>query len=127
MLESGQRFPLPRVGVILLRLIPLVFCATIAALAADTPPPHIYLSLPLWFEGSGDSYLSRGPGYALSVSPSSAMLAVHGATVRMRMIGSRATARLEALDPLAANATYFVGNSEGKIFQTYGQVLSRSI
>jgi len=43
------------------------------------------------------------------------------------MVGSRATARLEALDPLAANATYFVGNSEGKIFQTYGQVLSSSI
>jgi uncharacterized protein (TIGR03437 family) len=66
------------------------------------------------FEAHGDSYVSRGPDYALSLSPSGAVLAVPGGRVRMRMVGGNAAARLEALEPLPA-------------VETYGQVLRRSI
>jgi uncharacterized protein (TIGR03437 family) len=87
-----------------LRFLSLFLFASIAATADE----------PVFFEAHGDSYVSRGAGYVLSVSPSGAVLAVPGGRVRMRMVGSNAAARLEALEPLPA-------------FETYGQVLRRSV
>ena len=106
-----------------MRLIFLVLFASIAALAADVRLEK----LPLWFEAHGGSFVSRGADYALSVSPDGAVLAVHGGTVRMSLVGSKGAARMEALEPLPGHATYFSGNTAGETFDTYGQVLGRSV
>jgi uncharacterized protein (TIGR03437 family) len=95
----------------------LLLVASIAAMASDARLAKIS---PPVFEAHGDSYVSRGAGYALSLSPSGAVLAVPGGRVRMRMVGGNAAARLEALGPLPAFGTYGA-------FERYGQVLSRSV
>jgi uncharacterized protein (TIGR03437 family) len=105
----------------------LVLFASIAAVAADARLAKMVYSLPLSFESHGTTYISRGAGYALSVSPDGAVLALRGGTVRMRMVGSNAAARMEARDLLSGHATYFLGNSAGETFQMYGQVLDRSV
>jgi uncharacterized protein (TIGR03437 family) len=90
----------------------LLLVAAIAAMASDARLAKI--SRPV-FEAHDGSYVSRGAGYALSLSPGGAvLLAVPGGTVRMRMVGSNAAARLEGEDPLPA-------------LEAYGEVLSRSV
>jgi uncharacterized protein (TIGR03437 family) len=106
-----------------LRLIALIIFASIASLAADVRIEK----LPLYFESHGDSYVSHGAGFTLRVSPGGTVLAVGGGTLRMRMVGSSAPSRLEALDPLPGHVAYFSENGAGETFGTYGKVLSRSV
>ncbi len=106
-----------------MRLISLILFASIAALAADVR----FQKPPLYFESHGDSSVSHGAGFTLTVSPKGAVLAVPGGTVAMRAVRSNAAARLEVLDPLPGHVTYFSANGAAKTFETYGQVLSRSV
>jgi uncharacterized protein (TIGR03437 family) len=106
-----------------LRFISLVLCSSIVA-----PAAHVrFEKLPLYFEAHGDTYVSRGANYALSVSKGGAVLAMHGGRMRMSLLQSNAAARLEALDALPGRVTYFSANGVGKTFDTFGQVVSRAV
>jgi hypothetical protein len=115
--------------------------------AVARPPGHVQASLidrygqfPLAFEpnlGQADTavkFLSRGEGYALSLTLNEAVLQLHGfrtsgvnhqaaappvgadraggaqTTIRMRVIGANPGVTISGLAPLATRTNYFIGN-----------------
>lgn len=121
---------------------PIVFVVAaslcVASIVHATTKPQIvdgYGHLPLSFEansGQSDdraSFISRGPGYTLYLTPNEALLALHKTTgrtsptdlrhdqstppadiVRMTLLGGNPQAPAMALNPLRGTVNYFIGN-----------------
>jgi uncharacterized protein (TIGR03437 family) len=81
----------------------------------------------LAFEARGSQYLARGPGYALSVTPSEAVLNLSGHAVRMRLEGADGTAQLDPQDPMPGRVSYLLGRAIRESYQLYGSVRSRAV
>ena len=108
--------------------VAVVFAAAIPATAApvaDARMSRAYGQLPLAFEsnvgqaGSAVRYLSRGRGYALSLSSTEAALRLSGAanesaTVRWQVVGGNRDAHIAGESPLPGKTNYFIGNDPAK-------------
>ena len=116
-----------RLAVGITLLLAVLTSARVDGAAADPRPANPSHAFPLWFESHHGAYVSRGAGYALSVSPGAAVLALRGGTVRMRMLGGSVSPHMEPLDPLPGHATWCAGGDACETFATYGQVLNRSV
>ena len=95
--------------------------------AERTRVARAYGNLPIAFEanqGQSDaqvSFLARGPGYNLFLTPTEAVLSLRApdalpvpAVVRMRLVGANAHPTLTGLDLLPGTTNYFVGNDQGR-------------
>lgn len=82
--------------------------------AAPPNPAQALQDLPAWFEPDGQRFISRSEGYALSLDPSGALLALTGANESARFsivpLGANPSPRLEALDPLPGRTNYLIGS-----------------
>jgi hypothetical protein len=98
---------------------------------------HTFQRLPLSFEPaaapSGDSaasFVARGPGYRIAVSPTAAVLAIPGIQpasselVRLDLVGANAAAPAEGLDRLPGTSNYFIGH-DPKAWRTNVPTFSR--
>ncbi len=110
----------------------LAFTA-LTSLAQSTAKPHLqpnFGKVPLSFEanrGQVDArvqFLSRGPGYALFLTPGEAVLELHkgkladvNSTLRMKLQGANASASATGKEVLPGTANYFFG-SDPKKWQT---------
>jgi len=93
---------------------------------ASVPEPKIqseFLSLPLSFEanqGQADpavKFFSRGAGYALFLTPDSAVFKLRSAqgtlspaVVRMKLAGANSGSKISGAQPLPGTVNYFIGN-----------------
>ncbi|HMD49104.1 MAG TPA: SBBP repeat-containing protein, partial [Bryobacteraceae bacterium] len=87
---------------------------------AAAPPPV------LPFEARGSEYLSRGPAYAMSVTPRRELLIVDGHAVSMSAVNANANATLEPLDRMPGRANYFIGR-DVRSYDLYGRLRWRSV
>src|SRR5262249_36642603 len=93
------------------------------------------LSYPQSFEANrGQSpgcvrFLSRGPGYAIFLTPEEAVFSSSGAALTMRTIGANPAVRIEGVDPLAGKSNYFIGQSRDwhRDVPTYSRVRYRGV
>ena len=76
----------------------------------------------LAFEARGDQYVSRGAGYALSVTARGAALNVHGRSMRLSLQGANAKPALEPLDRMPGKANYILGPDARASYGLYGRV-----
>ena len=99
-------------------------------------PLLVARNLPIAFEpnrGQAPSdvrYLARAAGYAVSLSPGSIKVQSSAGAFRMRFPGANRRARLEALEPLAGTANYFLGGDSSQWrtgIPTFGQVRYRNL
>jgi hypothetical protein len=119
--------------------------AAAGAAAAAVPPPakailrQRLMELPLSFEANEGQaeravkFLSRGPGYAVFLTESEAVVALrdrrHRAPLRIRTVGGRPRA-LSGLDPLTGTSNYFVGSDPRRWhtgIRTYARVEYRDV
>ncbi len=117
---------------------------TLSALAqAPLPSRQVavnYGKLPLGFEpnqGQTDArvrFISRGAGYAIFLSPTSATFALHGsqesAVVRMDLLGADSKAAIEAQDKLPGITNYLMGSTRARwttSLPTYAKTRSRDV
>lgn len=91
-----------------------------ANFGAASPPPV------LPFEARGSEYLSRGSGYAVSVTPARELLLIDGHAVSMSAVNANRDASLEPLDRMPGHATYFIGR-DVRSYDLYGRLLWRDV
>jgi uncharacterized repeat protein (TIGR01451 family) len=100
----------------------LLMCAsTWAQPTSPARPQNLLAKLPLSFErdstqkASGPAkYLSRRPGYTVSVNSTSVEVSGRNGMVRMTLIGANRHARIEPLDQLPGTTNYFMGSDPSK-------------
>jgi hypothetical protein len=131
------------------------------AFAARAPTPDAvkvaaaYGNLPLSFEpnqGQTDArvkFLSRGPGYTFSLTPTEGVFGLRAATekrqgrlrsqgpqpvestvVRMKLAGANPTAEMRAVEPLPGKSNYFIGNDPSHwrtVIPNYRKVEARGV
>ena len=111
-------------------ILSLVCGAAIPAIQTSTQPGTTgsYGKLPLSFEanqGQTDAqvqFLSRGAGYTLFLTPTSAVLSLRNpprsqpatSVLRMTLVGANPTAKAEGREALPGRANYFIGSDPGK-------------
>ena len=108
--------------------------ASVTSLAAQqpaaTPAPRLdanFGKIPLNFEPNRGQvapevqFLSRGPGYALFLTPGEAVLELNkgksasaSSTLRMKLLGADASAKAAGDTPLPGKVNYFIGNDPKK-------------
>jgi uncharacterized protein (TIGR03437 family) len=98
----------------------LALCAFSADLSTTKP-------LGLGFEARPGAFVSRGPAYWMSVTPTGARLNLPGHSVRMRLEGSDPRATLEPLDRMPGRTNYFLGHDLRRSYELYGCVRSRGV
>jgi uncharacterized protein (TIGR03437 family) len=97
-----------------------------------------YLNVPLSFEANQGQtnptvkYLARGNGYALFLTPDSAVFKLRSTrestsadVVRMKLAGANSHARVNGAQPLAGTTNYFMGNDPNRWIKgvnTFGKV-----
>jgi hypothetical protein len=81
----------------------------------------------LAFEARDGQYVSRGPGYALSVTSGGAVLSLGGHAVRMSVAGASPKTSLEALDRMPGRANYLLGRDVRASYDLYGRVRWRGV
>jgi uncharacterized protein (TIGR03437 family) len=113
--------------------------AVVSTGLSETPPkPASLLSLPLSFEanrGQTDpavKFFSRGDGYALFLTPDSAVFKLRSgqgtsspAVVRMKLVGANPHAEISGTQTLPGTVNYFMGNDPSrwtKGVSTFGRV-----
>jgi uncharacterized protein (TIGR03437 family) len=79
------------------------------------------------FEARGGQYVSRGPGYTLSVTASHAVLSLGGHDVRMSIPGGSPKSSLEAFDRMPGKANYLLGRDVRASYDLYGRVRWRGV
>src|SRR5271154_2476915 len=84
------------------------FVLTIACFGADQTAATRSSVLP--FEQRGAQYLSRGPGYAVSVTSKYELLRVAGHSIGMSAVDANRGTKLDALDRMPGKASYFIGS-----------------
>ena len=78
------------------------------------------------FEARGSEFLSRGPGYAVSITPTRELLIVDGRAVSMSAVDANRKASLQPLDHMPGRANYFIG-SVARSYDLYGRIRWRSV
>src|SRR5262245_57992823 len=98
-----------------------LFLSSAGMLMAEPPGLRDYGRLPLVFEpnqGQTDAkvkFLARGGGFTLFLTEREAVLAPHeGSPVRMRLVGSQRSRRIEGLEATGGISNYFIGNDPAK-------------
>jgi uncharacterized protein (TIGR03437 family) len=79
------------------------------------------------FEARGGQYVSHGPGYALSVTASHAVLSLGGHDVNMSIAGASPKSSLEAFDRMPGKANYLLGRDVRASYDLYGRVRWRGV
>jgi YVTN family beta-propeller protein len=115
----------------------LVLLAAASRAEADTADiaRAAYARLPLAFEpnlGQTDPqvrFLSRGTGYTVFLTPTEAVLALHGkrGAVRLKLLGASPTHETQGLQPLAGRTHYFTGRGRRTSVRSYGRVRYRDV
>jgi Beta-propeller repeat len=96
---------------------------------------------PLAFEPNGAradtdvKFLARGPGYAVFLAPTEAVLALHGharttGVLRLKLVGAKGTSRFYASDELPGKSNYLIGNMPATWrtqIPNYGKVADRGV
>lgn len=80
--------------------------------------------------GSEARFLARGAGYRLSITPTQLELALNHAQLRLRWIGARKDARIEAIEPLPGRINYISGRDPSRWrigVPTFARVLCRGV
>jgi len=129
-------------NVIRVRAILFFFLSGVAA-SAQVPSPRLaanYGKLPLSFEpnqGQTDrevQFVSRGAGFTIFLSPTSAMFALQrdgktgqSAVVRMDLPGANPDIAIEVQDKLPGTANYLVGTRRPTNVPTYAKTRSRNV
>jgi uncharacterized protein (TIGR03437 family) len=119
--------------------------AVVSTALSQTPPKpqSEFLRLPLSFEsnhGQTDpavKFLSRGDGYALFLTPDSAVFKLRSVpgtsspeVVRMKLAGANSRAKISGAQTLPGAVNYFIGNDPNKwttSVSTFGRVTYRQI
>jgi uncharacterized protein (TIGR03437 family) len=101
----------------------LLFLLTLSAFAA----PIRTANRPLAFERRGDHFLSRGPGYAFTITNDGDSLNVAGATFHMTAANANPRATLDPLDPMPGKANYILGRDLHASYDLFGRVRWRAI
>lgn len=111
-----------------------------AASVSKSNAAQVMAKLPLLFEvNRGQAppdvqFVSRGPGYGLSISGTRADWILGGAkagsSVSMTLAGGSTAARAEAVDPLPARVNYFIGRDTSRWVtdvESYSKIRYRSV
>jgi len=78
------------------------------------------------FEARGSEYLSRGSGFAVSVTPARELLVIDGHAVSLSAVGANRNASLEPLDRMPGRANYFIGPNT-RSYDLYGRLRWRNV
>ena len=81
----------------------------------------------LAFEARRGEYVSHGPGYALSVTASGAVLSLRGHALRLWAAEASPEATLDALDRMPGRANYLLGRETRASYDLYGRIRWRGV
>jgi len=143
--SPSTRSLIARASALIVTVALLTGITSVASLAAQQPAarpaPRLDVNfgkIPLNFEPNRGQvapevqFLSRGPGYALFLTPGEAVLELNkgksadgNSTLRMKLVGADAAAKVAGDTPLPGTVNYFIGNDTKKwqtAIQTYKRV-----